>query len=169
MPQCLPQMNSAYSIAESHIPFLVPVLRTFFSWQSSIFGMTNVNLYIVWKAAIAVCIFNHSSPLFSIHPPVCGMASFCFLHAPLSIVSIPRASSSHQNLCGCLFLCLVPMTHAGKQWKKWTCGDAVLLNTSSLWDWCILASRPTTLMQLFQWLWFWQRGNAIILIKHMQD
>lgn len=96
-------MNSAYSIPESRSPFSVPVLKTFFSWKSGIFGMTNVSPYIVWEAAIAVCIFNHSSPLFSAHPPVCGMASFCFSHAPLSIVSISCASSSHQNFCGHLF------------------------------------------------------------------
>lgn len=169
MPQWAPWMNSSFSTTESQSQ----ILFTIFSSQNSIFGMTNISMYIVLKEVIAVFIFNHSSPLFSVHQPVCAMASFCFLHAPFSIVSISCASSSHQNLCSYLFFRLIAMTQDGKQWKDmnmWSCSAAEHTTlVSGAAACCILPSKPTTLMQFFQRLWFWQRGNAIILIKHMQD
>lgn len=167
--QAAPWMNSAFSTTESQSQIWFPI----FSSQNSIFGMTNINMYFVLKVVVAVFIFNRSSPLFSVHQPVCGMASFCFLHAPFSIVSISCAFSSRHNLCSCLFFRLIVMTQDGKQRKDtnmWSCSAAehttVVSGTAAC---CILPSKPRTLMQLFQRLWFWQRGNAIILIKHMQD
>lgn len=55
-------------------------------WQTSVFTLC-------WAWSLQSSYFNPSSPLFSVHQPVCGMASFRFLHAPFSIVSISWAFS----------------------------------------------------------------------------
>lgn len=80
-------------------------------------------LWIFVKVAIAACIFNHFSSLFSANltASLCGMA-FWFLHAPFPIVSILHLSLSFMlvriSFCVSVSLSLNCYTEYGNRTKK---------------------------------------------------
>lgn len=161
-PRRVSQLTSACSFARWCKADFQSWWRSFHRRRALLKGQTSV-CEVILQVAIAICIFNHFSPLSPVHRPVCVMASFCFFacslyHCKYLLWFFFRFFFFHNMWCEAV----KGLEHVELQqcWMHLLC--LLPLGTScrpkpALWTW------P------FQWLCSWQRGNVIILMKHMQD